>query len=125
MDKSYRGEYIMAGIGFGTNYDVKKGNGLGPRTRIISLSKTNMTQAELDSAAQALQAGGTSGTDDAVTIAGVVSDQTVDGVTGVFVGGTSDVVYLAVQGTGTLTAAADYRGVTGVTMAVVADFNQA
>ena len=111
----------MAGIGFGTNYDVKKANGLGPRTRIISLSKSNMTQAELDSVAQALQAGGVAGTDDAVTIAGVVSDQTG----GAFVGGTSDVVYMAVQGTGTLTGAADYRGVTGVTMAVVADFDQA
>jgi hypothetical protein len=107
------------------NFAVKKGNGLGPRTRIISLSKTNMTQAELNDVAQALQAGGVAGTNDAVTIAGVVSDQTVDGVTGVFVGGTSDVVYLAVQGTGVLTAAADYRGVTGVTMAIVADFDQA
>jgi hypothetical protein len=106
------------------NYAVKKGNGLGPRTRIISLSKTNMTQAELDEVARLMQAGGTAGTDDAVTIAAVVSDQTVSGEAGVFVGGTSDIVYLAVQGTGTLTAGADYRGVTGVTMAVVVDFDQ-
>ncbi len=106
------------------NYKAKKGNGLGPRTRIISLSKTNMTQTELDDVIRALQAGGTAGTDDAVSVAALVSDQTVSGETGVFVSGTSDVVYVAVQGTGTLTAAADYRGVTGVTMAVVADFDQ-
>jgi hypothetical protein len=29
---------------------AKAGNGIGPRTRIINLAKTNMTQAELDAA---------------------------------------------------------------------------
>ena len=101
------------------NFKAKAGNGLGPRTRILTLSKTNMTQAELDDVILALQAGGTAGTDDAVTIAGI----SVLTESGVFTTGVTDVVQVAVQGSGTLTAAADYRGVTGVTMAVVADFN--
>ena len=104
----------MAGIGFTVNYDSKQGNGLGPRTRILSFSKTNITQAELNSLVTKLTTGGTAGTDDAVTVAGIAA----------FVAGTTDVAYVAVQGTGALTAGADYRGVTGVTMAVVADFDQ-
>ena len=110
----------MSGIGFGTNYDTKAGNGLGPRTRILSLAKTNMTQAELNSVITALSAGGTAGTDDAVTVAGI----SVLTESGVFTGGTTDAVQVAVQGTGTLTAGADYRGVTGVTMSVIANFDQ-
>jgi len=106
----------MAGIGFSsTNYITKAGNGLGPQTRILSFSKTDISQAELNSIVQALGAGGTSGTDDAVTVAGI----------GAFTAGTTDVAYVAVQGTGTLTAGANYRGVTGVTMAVVTTFDQA
>ena len=104
----------MAGIGFTVNYDSKQGNGLGPRTRILSFSKTDITQAELNSLVTALTAGGVKGTDDAVTVAGISA----------FVAGTTDVVYVAVQGTGVLTAGSNYRGVTGVTMAVVADFDQ-
>lgn len=110
----------MAGIGFTYNYNAKAGNALGGRTRILSLSKTNMTQTELNNVIRALQLGGTSGTDDAVTVAGV----SVLTESGVFTSGTTDAVQVAVQGTGTLTAGADYRGVTGVTMAVIADFDQ-
>jgi hypothetical protein len=107
----------MAGPGFGAiagvdNYNVKAGNGLGPRTRIISLSNTDMTQAELDAMIGLLTVGGTSGTDDAVSVAGITA----------FEAGVTDVVHVAVQGTGVLTAGADYRGQTGTTMAVVADF---
>jgi hypothetical protein len=94
--------------------NVIEGNGLGPRTRILSLSKTAITTtaiADLNAVVRALATGGVSGTNDAVTIAGV--DHTSSGV-----------AHVAVQGTGTLTAAADYLGVTGVTMAVVADFDQ-
>ena len=104
----------MAGIGFtnAANYKASAGNGLGPRTRIISLSNENMTQAELDEMTRLLTAGGTAGTDDAVTIAGITA----------FEAGVTDVVHVAIQGTGELTAAANYRGQTGTTMAVVADF---
>lgn len=103
----------MAGVA-SPNYNSAAGNGLGPRTRIISLSKTNITQAELNSLVRLIGAGGTAGTDDAVTIAGISA----------FEAGVTDVVYMAIQGTGTLTAGADYRGVTGVTMAVVTTFDQ-
>ena len=95
------------------NAKTTAGNGLGPRTRILSLSMTDMTQAKLDAAIAALTAGGTAGTDDAVTVAGITA----------FVAGETDVVHVAVQGSGTLTAANDYRGVTDVDMLVVADFN--
>lgn len=105
---------MAVGIGFGTNYNASAGNGLGPRTRILSFSKTNITQAELNSLVTALTAGGTAGTDDAVTVAGIAA----------FEAGVTDVAYVAVQGTGVLTAGADYRGVTGVTMAVVCTFDQ-
>jgi hypothetical protein len=90
------------------------GNGLGPRTRILSLSKTAITTtaiADLNSVVAALQTGGVAGTDDAVTIAGVAHTS-------------ADVAHVAVQGTGVLTPGAAYRGVTGVTAALVADFDQ-
>ena len=82
----------MAGPGFGAiagvdNYNAKAGNGLGPRTQIISLSKTDISQAELDSAVQAIGAGGVAGTDDAMSIAGISA----------FVAGTTDVVHVALQ----------------------------
>jgi hypothetical protein len=102
----------MAGITKVNGVDVVAGNGLGPKTRIISLAKTAITTtaiADLNSAIEALQQGGTAGTDDAVTIAGVAFTS-------------ADVAHVAVQGTGVLTAGANYRGVTGVTMAIVATF---
>ena len=92
--------------------DVVEGNGLGPRTRIISLSKTNITAAniaDLNAVITALTVG--SAGNDVVTIAGV--DLTSAGV-----------AHVAVQGTGVLTADDNYLGVTGVTMAIVADFDQ-
>ena len=105
----------------GVNFNVAKaGNGLGGRTRILSLAKSNMTQAELNDVIRLLGAGGTSGTDDAVTVTGI----SVLTESGVFTGGTTDAVQVAVQGTGTLTAGSNYRGVTGVTMSLIADFDQ-
>ena len=93
---------------------VFKSNGLGPRTRILSLSKSGIAtapRADLVAVVRALTAGGVAGTNDAATIAGVAWEN-------------ANVVHLAVQGTGALTPAADYLGVTGVTMALVADFDQ-
>ena len=92
--------------------NVVEGNGLGPVTRILSLSKTAITAgaiADLNSVVEAMTAGGVKGTDDAVSIAGV--DHT-----------SANVAHVAVQGTGVLTPGADYRGVTGVTAALVATF---
>jgi len=98
--------------------NVVKGNGLGPRTRIISLSKTDITTAaiaDLNAVITRLTLGSAVvdgvAANDVVTIAGVSLTS-------------SGVAHVAVQGTGALTASADFLGVTGVTMAVVADFDQ-
>ena len=100
----------MAGI-TDTRDDAIAGQGLGPRTRILKLAKSSISDSEIQSVLDALAAGGVSGTDDAVTVAGLVKTH-------------ADYVHVAVQGSGTLTAGAGYRGVTGVTMSVEADFNQ-
>jgi hypothetical protein len=91
------------------NGKVTAGNGLGPNTRILSITGT-ATQDSMDAVVAALTAGGTAGTDDAVVVAGI------DGAVG------DAVIHIAVQGTGVLTAASDYRGITGFDMAVVATF---
>ena len=100
------------------NYDVKVGNGLGAKTLIVSVNKGtgNHTQAELDELIQKLGnatgTGGTVGVGDAFTVAGVA------GTIG------TDPVYLALQGTGTVsTGAGDY--VADITVAVVATFESA
>ena len=94
-------------------------NGIAGRTLVVSISKTNITNAELNTIVNYMtSAHGTAGTgDSAFTVAGV---GTADG--SAFVAGTTDVVYVALQGTGTITVGADYAGVTGATTAVVATF---
>jgi len=102
----------MASVTKVNGVNVIAGNGLGPQTRIISLSKTAITTtaiADLNSVVTAMTAGGVKGVDDAVTVTGV--DHTSTGV-----------AHVAVQGTGVLTPGADYLGVTGVTSALVANF---
>ena len=102
----------MASVTKTNGVNVIAGNGLGPQTRIISLSKTAITTtaiADLNAVVEAMTAGGVKGTDDAVSIAGVAHTAT-------------GVAHIAVQGTGVLTPGADYRGVTGVTAALVATF---
>jgi hypothetical protein len=101
------------------NKKAKSGQGIAGRTRIINLAKTNMTQAELDSALQFLQAGGVAGTNDAHTVVGVQPLTE----SGVFTSGTTDAVQVAIQGTGAFTAAADFGGVTGVTSSLLAEFS--
>mgnify|MGYP000134799103 CR=1 FL=1 len=120
--------YSNAGVGIDASFlDANKtaGNrtqGIAGRTRIISLSKSNMTTAELEAALLYMQAGDVSGTNDAVTVVGVTADGGDAGGTN-FVSGETDVVHVAVQGTGVMTAGSNYgTGSTGVTMAVVADF---
>ena len=103
-----------------SNAVVHAGNGLGPQTRIINLAKTNMTQAELDLAIQFMTAGGVKAVDDAHSIAGI----SVLTEAGVFTGGTTDAVQVAIQGTGAFTADANY-GVaadTGVASTLIATF---
>jgi hypothetical protein len=104
----------MASVTKVNGVNAVAGNGLGPRTRILSLTKAAITTtaiADLNSVVAALQVGGVAGTDDAVTIAGI--DHTSSGV-----------AHVAVQGSGVLTPGAAYLGVTGVTAALVADFDQ-
>ncbi len=99
------------------------GNGLGSRTRIVNLAKTNMTQAELDAALAYLATGdGTDNTTDGPhTIAGV----SVLTESGVFTSGTTDAVQVAIQGTGKFTAGNNFGvGTTGVTSSLIADFVQ-
>ena len=99
---------------------AKNGNGLGPRTRIINLAKSNMTEDELNAALKFLAAGGTAGTDDAHTVAGV-SVLTEDGV---FTTGTTDNVQVIIQGTGAFTAASNFGlGSTGITSSLLADYS--
>ena len=99
---------------------AKAGNGIGPRTRIINLAKTNMTQAELDAAILYLSAGDVAGTNDAHTVAGV----SVLTESGVFTSGTTDNVQVTIQGTGVATMAADFGiGTTGVTATLIAEFS--
>ena len=103
----------------GANRKTKSGQGIAGRTRIISLAKSNMTQAELDAAVLFLSAGGTAGTNDAHTVVGVQPLTE----SGVFTAGTTDAVQVAIQGTGAFTAAADFGGVTGVTSSLLAEFS--
>jgi hypothetical protein len=112
----------MAGIGFGgqgSTYVTKVGNGLGPRTLIVSVNKGtgSATEAELSAVIRALGNAGGDGTGidsngpDAFTVAGV------SGTIG------TDPVFLALQGTGTInTSAGAYA--TDITVAVVAGFDQ-
>lgn len=102
----------MAGIGFGTNYDVKLGNGLGSNTQIVNFALTDMTQANVDAAVQALQL--------THTVAGV---GTADG--SAFVSGTTDAIQFAVQGPVLAADSSDALGVTGAATTIIATFNAA
>ena len=101
----------MAGIGFGTNYDVKNGNGLAGKTTIVTLVVTgggNVAQADIDAFAQA------------VTISrGLAKDAfSIAAVSGV--GGAT--VTMALQGTGTFEVGAD-KYVADHTTAILATFD--
>ena len=123
--------YSNAGVAvatFGGNYEkfVINQADVG-RELIVKVAKTNMTNAELNTIIKGItQAGGDgTGTDvggeDAFTVAAV---GTADG--SAFVSGTTDVVYLRVQGTGTLTAdGSDAYGVSGAVTTIEAIFTPA
>lgn len=99
------------------NYNqVGNVNGLGGFVRVYTASKTNMTTAQVNTLVKGLMQGYTKGTDDAVTVVGL---GTADG--SAFVSGTTDVITIAVQGTGVITAGADWNS-TGFTLALVAVF---
>jgi hypothetical protein len=97
------------------------------RELIVKVAKTNMTDAELNTIIKGITRayGDGTGTDvggeDAFTVAAI---GTADG--SAFVSGTTDAVFLRVQGTGTLTAVgADAYGVTGAVTTIEAVFTPA
>ena len=93
------------------------------RELIIKVAKTDMTDAELNTIIKYITTShGTSGTgDSAFTVAAV---GTADGSP--FVSGTTDVVFLRVQGTGVYTAdSSDAHGVTGAATTIEAIFTPA
>lgn len=99
----------------GANYNVFSiVNGTNGKTTIISASKTNMTNAEVATLVKGLTVTVTAGTNDAFSVAGI---GTADG--SAFVSGTTDVIYIALQGTGVHTAGANWNS-SGFTTAVVA-----
>jgi hypothetical protein len=92
------------------------------RTLIVKIALTNMTDANVSSIINAItQSGGVAGalpanTGDAFTVAGL---GTADG--SAFVSGTTDVLFLKVQGTGTFDTT-DAAAGTGATVTVEATF---
>lgn len=94
-------------------------NGLPGRTLIVKLAGTDLTNDDLKQVVDYLTTShGTSGSgDDAFTVAGF---GTADG--SAFVSGTTDTVYLALQGTGSFTAATADCGISGLTVSVEAIF---
>lgn len=103
----------MALIAFETSQAGQgNGNGLGSKTDIVKIAKTNITEAELKTVLQDMQL-------DGFAVGGV---GTADGTA--FVGGTTDEVFVALQGSG-----ADYsaegsnaHGVTGAVTTVESIF---
>jgi hypothetical protein len=123
---------VSGGTGIGDNYLKNKlNNGLGARTIIVKLAKTDITDAELNTAIAYITSADGSGGDlvangsDAFTVVGMTSDGGDTGTAPEFVSGESDEVHLAVQGTGTLTKAGIEAndGSIGFTATIVATFD--
>lgn len=112
----------LLGTTVAANYNQPKTvNGLGPRTLIVKVAKTDLTTAELHTIITSITQGigsGQSITNDAFAVAGVA---TADGTA--FASGTTDVVFIALQGTGTYAAdASDAHGVTGAVTTIESVF---
>lgn len=94
-------------------------SGVG-RELIVKVAKTDMTDAELETIIRSITTTGGAGAD-AFTVGGF---GTANG--SAFVSGTTDVVFLRLQGTGTYTAdASDAHGVTGAVTTIEAVFQPA
>ena len=98
-----------------------RANGLGPRTLILKLAGTNLTNNDLNSVINYVTTShGSSGSgDSAFVVAGLSGDAGA-----AFVSGTTDTVYLAIQGTGDITVATADMGISGLTVTVEAIFDQ-
>ena len=93
----------MAGI-TDVNGQVRDGNGLGPKTTVINIAKTNITKAEMQTMVDALG--------EVHTVAGIkgfLADETADNVQVILQGG---VAYVA--------DASDALGVTGAATTILA-----
>lgn len=88
------------------------------REFVISVSKTDITDAELSTVIQKItMSQGAGGAGDSAFVVAAVG--TATGAE--FVAGTTDVVFLRIQGTGDLTVGANFAG-SGATVALVAVF---
>ena len=92
------------------------------RTLILKLAGTNLTHANLEEVAMYITTshGANGAGDSAFTIAGV---GTADG--SAFVSGTTDTVFLKIQGTGDITVATADMAIAGLTITVEAIFTPA
>jgi hypothetical protein len=116
------------GVDVAANFQKNvRANGLGPRTVVATISKSNITDAELNAVINALTSSGGEATYNSPDLNGpdafVVAGLAGDAAGAAFVAGTTGVVYVALQGTGTLLTGADV-GVVGATVAVIATFDQ-
>ena len=93
-----------------SNYNkMSKSTGLGGKIYVVKVAKTNMTDAEVNTIVKGIEAGNVNATDDAGTIVGM---GTADGAA--FSSGATDVLFLHIQTTGTITAdGSNAYGVTG------------
>jgi len=93
------------------------GNGLGSKTTIVKLAKTNISAADLGTIYAAMGALGHtvagSGTADGSTIV-------LEGEPGVAVGAGTDVLFIALQGADYTADASDAHGVTGAVTTIEA-----
>ena len=93
-----------------SNYNkMSKSSGLAGKIFVVKVAKTNMTDAEVNTIVKGIEAGNVNATDDAGTIVGM---GTANG--SAFQSGTTDVLFLHIQTTGTITAdGSNAYGVTG------------
>ena len=107
--------YSNAGAGVAELGDNKglhsKASGLSGKIYVVKVALTNMTDANVATIVEGIQQGNVNATDDAGVIVGM---GTADG--SAFVAGTTDVLFLHIQTTGTITA--DGTNAYGVTGAV-------
>lgn len=88
---------------------ISLNQGIGPRTTIVNVAKTNLTNAEVNTILTDMQL-------DGFVIAGVTTDAGA-----AFVSGTDDVLKVALQGTATYAAEGSVaHGVTGAVTTVLA-----
>lgn len=95
----------MAGIAQGNGGIVADGNGLGPKTVVINIAKTNITKAEMKTMQEFLGSAG----------------HTIAGVKGFLADETADNVQVVLQGGVDIAAdSSDALGVTGAATTIIA-----